>query len=145
MRPKKIVLCVNDNESELSVLCFLLVTNGFRPVPATSGREAIGIFSETAVDMVISDFSMPEMNGDALVLSLKQIVPYIPMVILGDPGTIGDRLHAADAVLNKKSVSSEEILSRVKLMCSRKRGPRKGTPRPPRKEPGIVTAEACVA
>lgn len=129
MRPKKIILCVDDNENELSVLKFLLNTNGYRVVSATSGQEAIHIFSEIVVDLVLSDFSMPQMNGDQLLRSLKQIASHIPMILLGDPQKVGDYLHAADAVLAKKGCSPEELLARIKLMSARKRGPRKGSTR----------------
>ena len=44
MRPKKVILCVDDNEQELSVLKFMLATNGYRVVSACTGQEAIGIF-----------------------------------------------------------------------------------------------------
>ncbi|KAA6458707.1 response regulator [Acidobacteria bacterium AB60] len=142
MRPKKIILCVDDNENELSVLTFLLNTNGYRVVPATSGQEAIGIFAETAVDLVLSDFAMPQMTGDQLVRSLKQIAAHIPMILLGDPQKMGDHLHAADAVLAKKNCSAEELLSRVKLMSARKRGPRKGSTRLARPEPQPAFAAA---
>jgi len=37
MRPKKVILCVDDNEQDLSVLKFMLVTNGYRVVAATNG------------------------------------------------------------------------------------------------------------
>ncbi len=36
MRPKKVILCVDDNEQELSVLKFMLVTNGYRVLAATN-------------------------------------------------------------------------------------------------------------
>jgi CheY-like chemotaxis protein len=129
MRPKKIILCVDDNEQELSVLKFMLATNGYRVVSANNGQEAIGIFADTAVDLVLSDFAMPQMNGDQLVNRLKQIAAHVPMILLGDPQKMGDHLHAADALLAKKSCSSQELLERIKLMSARKRGPRKGMPR----------------
>jgi two-component system response regulator CpxR len=129
MRPKKIILCVDDNETDLSVLKFLLATNGYRVVSANNGQEAIGIFADTAVDLVLSDFSMPQMNGDQLVRSLKQIASHIPMILLGDPQKMGENLHAADAVLAKKNCTSQELLDRIKLMSARKRGPRKGSTR----------------
>ena len=134
MRPKKIILCVDDNEQDLSVLKFLLNTNGYRVVSATNGQEAIGIFADTPVDLVLSDFSMPQMNGDQLVRSLKEIASHIPMILLGDPQKMGEYMHAADAVLAKKACSPEELLSRVKLMSARKRGPRKGSTRLQRAE-----------
>ena len=63
MRPKKVILCVDDNEQELSVLKFMLATNGYRVVSATNGQEAIDIFSEIQVDLVLADHAMPQMNG----------------------------------------------------------------------------------
>jgi len=139
MRPKKIILCVDDNEQDLSVLKFLLHTNGYRVVSATTGQKAIGIFADTTVDLVLSDFAMPQMNGDQLVRSLKQISSHIPMILLGDPQKMGDHLHAADAVLAKKHCSPEELLNRIKIMSARKRGPRKGSTRLPRPELAVAS------
>jgi CheY-like chemotaxis protein len=85
MRPKKVILCVDDNEQELSVLKFMLATNGYRVVSACTGQEAIGIFAGTQVDLVLADYAMPQMNGNQLVGRLKQIAPHIPMILLGDP------------------------------------------------------------
>jgi CheY-like chemotaxis protein len=129
MRPKKVILCVDDNEQELSVLKFMLATNGYRVVAATNGREAIGIFSETAVDLVLADYSMPQMNGCQLVERLKQIAAHVPMILLGDPQKMAGEMHAADALLAKKNCSSQELLERIKVMSARKRGPRKGSQR----------------
>lgn len=129
MRPKKIILCVNDNEQELSVLKFMLSTNGYRVMSACNGHEAIGIFSEMQVDLVLSEFAMPQMSGDQLVRRLKQIAAHIPMILLGDPQKMGDALHGADALLAKKNCSPHELLERIKVMSARKRGPRKGSTR----------------
>ena len=138
MRPKKIILCVNQNEQELSVLKFMLSTNGYRVVSASDGHEAIGIFSDMQVDLVLSDFTMPQMNGDQLVRRLKQIASHIPMILLGDPQKMGDALHGADALLAKKNCSPHELLERIKVMSARKRGPRKGSTR-------MVHAQLAVA
>src|SRR3954468_9605238 len=129
MRPKKIILCVDDNEQELSVLKFMLSTNGYRVVSANNGADAIDIFSDTAVDLVLSDYAMPQMNGDQLVNRLKQIASHVPMILLGDPQKMGDQMHGADALLAKKGCSPQELLERIKIMSARKRGPRKGAPR----------------
>jgi two-component system response regulator CpxR len=129
MRPKKIILCVDDNEQELSVLKFMLATNGYRVVSANNGADAIDIFADNAVDLVLSDYSMPQMNGDQLVTRLKQIAAHVPMILLGDPQKMGDQMHGADALLGKKTCSPQELLERIKVMSARKRGPRKGTTR----------------
>jgi CheY-like chemotaxis protein len=138
MRPKKIILCVDDNEQELSVLKFMLATNGYRVVSACTGQEAIGIFSELQVDLVLADFGMPQMNGLQLVDRLKQIASHVPMILLGDPQKMSSEMHAADALLAKKNCSPQELLERIKVMSARKRGPRKGALR-------MAPAELAVA
>ena len=130
MRPKKIILCVDDNEQDLSVLKFMLATNGYRVLSATNGQEAIGIFAETPVDLVLADFTMPQMNGSQLVDRLKQIAAHIPMILMGDPQRMSGEMHGADALLAKKNCTSQELLERIKVMSARKRGPRKGSLRP---------------
>src|SRR3974390_1440385 len=129
MRPKKIILCVDDNEQELSVLKFMLSTNGYRVLTASNAREAIDIFAETPVDLVLSDYAMPQMNGDQLVSRLKQMASHVPMILMGDPQKMGDHMHGADALLAKKNCTSHELLERIKVMSARKRGPRKGSTR----------------
>ena len=127
MRPKKVILCVDDNEQELSVLKFTLSTNGYRVVTANNGHDAIGVFSDHPIDLVLSDYAMPHMNGDQLVNRLKEIASHVPMILLGDPQKMCDQLHGADALLPKKTCSPQELLERIKVMSARKRGPRKGS------------------
>jgi len=129
MRPKKIILCVDDNEQELSVLKFMLSTNGYRVLTATSGQEAIAMFADAQVDLVLSDYAMPQMNGKQLAERVKRMAPHVPMILLGDPQTMGGEIHAADALLAKKNCSPQELLERIKVMSARKRGPRKGSQR----------------
>jgi len=129
MRPKKVILCVDDNEQELSVLKFMLATNGYRVVSASNGQQAISLFAETPVDLVLADFAMPQMNGSQLVDRLKQIASHVPMILLGDPQRMAGEMHAADALLAKKNCSPQELLERIKVMSARKRGPRKGSQR----------------
>ena len=130
MRPKKVILCVDDNEQDLSVLKFMLVTNGYRVLSAITGQEAIGIFADNLIDLVLADFSMPGMNGDQLVGRLKQIGAHVPMVLLGDLQKMNGQTYGADAVLAKKTCSAQELLERVKVMSARKRGPRKAVHAP---------------
>ncbi len=126
MRPKKVILCVDDNEQDLSVLKFMLSTNGYRVLSANNGQEAVSIFAENLVDLVLADFFMPQMSGDQLVGRLKQIASHVPMILLGDPQKMNGQIHGADALLAKKACSPQELLERVKIMSARKRGPRKG-------------------
>ncbi|MGP8251074.1 MAG: response regulator [Terracidiphilus sp.] len=128
MRPKKVILCVDDNEQELSILKFLLSTHGYKVVSAATGQEAIGVFSGLQVDLVLASYGMPQMNGGQLVDRLKRIAPSVPMILLGDPQA-ANQIHVADAMVARKNCSPLELLERIKVMSARKRGPRKGAQR----------------
>jgi CheY-like chemotaxis protein len=129
LRPKKIILCVDANENDLSVLSFMLSTNGYRVLAARNAHEAVALYSENAVDLVLANHALPQANGDQLVRRLKQIAHHVPMILLGDPLKMGEQIHGADAMLAKKNCSPQELLERIRVMSARKRGPRKGSTR----------------
>jgi two-component system, OmpR family, response regulator CpxR len=134
MRPKKVILCVDDNEQELSVLKLILTINAYRVFEASNGQEAIRIFgSAPQVDLVLADANMPQMSGGQLVERLKRMAGHVPMVLLSDAQAgassgSGD-IHVADALFMRKNCSTQELLELVKRMSARKRGPRKGAQR----------------
>ncbi len=138
MRPKKIILCVNDNEQELSVMSFLLTTHGYRVLSACNPKEAIALFEGHIVDLVLSEAAVAQCSGDQLIGQLKKRAAHVPMVLLGDPQKLNGQPHAADAFVAKKNCSPQDLLERVKIMSARKRGPRKGMHR-------AVAAELAVA
>jgi two-component system, OmpR family, response regulator CpxR len=130
MRPKKVILYVEDNEQELSVLRFLLEINGYKVLSASNGQEAIALFTKTPqIDLVLANTRMPQMTGHQLVERLKRIASYVPMLLLDDSQPGSGEIHAADAMMTRKNCSAQELLERIKVMSARKRGPRKGAQR----------------
>jgi CheY-like chemotaxis protein len=125
MRPKKTILCVDDNEQTLSVRKFLLETRGYRVYTAINGQDAISLFSETHIDLVLTDLGLPQMDGNALIGHLKEISPEVPMILTSDTVRAGERAHRADAFLAKGCCSPVELIERIRVMSARKRGPRK--------------------
>src|SRR6201999_2931798 len=71
MRPKKTILCVDDNEQALSVRKFMLETRGYRVLGALNGHEALEIFQAGNIDLVLSDLVKPQMDGNELVRRMK--------------------------------------------------------------------------
>lgn len=61
-----VVLCVDDEPNILSSLRRLLRANGYRVLLAESGVAALEVLRQEAVDVIISDMRMPEMNGAQL-------------------------------------------------------------------------------
>ncbi|HYK35830.1 response regulator [Alloacidobacterium sp.] len=125
MRPRKVILCVDDNEQALSVRKFLLETRGYRVISALSSEEALDIFRTGGIDLVLSDLLMPQMDGNELVRRMKELTPEVPMILVSGTVKAFDRASHADAFLPKGACTPLELLERIRIMSARKRGPKK--------------------
>jgi CheY-like chemotaxis protein len=130
MRPRKVILCVDSNEQALSVRKFMLETKGYRAVCVLHAQAALERFEAGGVDMVLSDLTIPGMDGNEMVRRMKQQAPEVPMVLIS--GTVKDfsRADAADAFLPKGANNSLELLERIRVLMVRKRGPKRQVDRP---------------
>ena len=127
MRPKKTILCVDDNEQALSIRKFMLETKGYRVLTCTTGREAIDVFRQSTVDLVLSDLMMSGMNGEELIRQLKEASPDTPAILLSAKVKAGNEGMHADVFLPKGTHDPAELLERIRLLLVRKRGPKKGS------------------
>ena len=125
MRPKKTILCVDDNEQSLSVRKFMLETRGYRVVTALNGQQALELFEKGGIDLVLSDLIMPQMDGNELVHRMKSMQPDVPMILMSGSVKAYERASHADAFLPKGACSPVEVLERIRVMIARKRGPKK--------------------
>ncbi len=131
MRPRKLILYVEDNEQILSVRKFLLETRGYRVVACASAAEALEhLHAATpgSIDLLISDLILPQMDGNELVRRAKQLLPGLPTLIISGTVTGYERAVAADAFLPKGACTPAEILDRIRILVARKRGPKKQLP-----------------
>src|ERR1700744_1967341 len=140
MRPKKTILCVDDNEQNLSVRKFLLETRGYRVLTASSSQQALELFREGGIDLVLSDLIMPYMDGNELVRRMKEIAPEVPALLISGSVKAFERANRADAFLPKGACSPVEMLERIRVMVARKRGPKKGHGARPLLRPGTAAA-----
>ena len=131
MRPRKTILCVDDNEQALSVRKFMLETRGYRVLTAHTSAEALELFGSSSIDLVLSDLLMPQMDGNELVRRIKELSPDVPTIILSGSVKNFERASSADAFLPKGACTPLEVLERIRVMIARKRGPRKAQPRLP--------------
>lgn len=133
MRPKKIVLCVDDNEAVLSQRCFLLETHGYRTLRAATPEVALGLvaaaeaYGPGSIALLLTDLVMPGMDGNELARMVKRMRPSLPVMIASGMVVNYDCATHADAFLPKGAASAAEMLERVKILCARKRGPKKAT------------------
>ncbi len=72
-----VVLAVDDDALVLTNTAAILEDLGHRVLQATSAREALAILDEHPVDLVVTDYAMPEMTGAQLAAALPASVPVL--------------------------------------------------------------------
>ncbi len=113
------VLIADDNADMREYLARLLVGAGYRVGTADDGREALAAIRAAPPDLVISDVMMPELDGLALVATLRAEprTAAVPVLLLsaraGQEASIEGLQAGADDYL-VKPFAAAELLARVR-------------------------------
>ena len=101
------ILLVDDEPQLLEVVGEILQSLGYSVATGANGLEALDIFKRKpdGFDLVISDMSMPNMDGEALARELVRIRPDIPIIICTgfslQPDEQSSRQHNIKACVSK--------------------------------------------
>jgi len=132
MKPKRTILCIDDNEQTLSHRKIVLETRGYRVASFARGEDALERFRQGGIDLVIADLAMPGLDGPQLIARIKQISPQTPAILISSKVRIYDHDSQADVFLTKGMYAPADLLERVRLLLMRKRGPKRMLQRPER-------------
>ena len=76
------ILIIDDEADILLILENILTEEGYYVVCASGGDEALELFKSESVDLVITDMSMPKMDGLSVMRRLKKMDEDIEVIIL---------------------------------------------------------------
>ncbi len=88
------ILVIDDEATQRDVLTGYLKKKGYKIFSASSGREGIEIAGRNPVDIILSDFKMPDLNGIEVLEQVKKINPEISFVIVTAYGTVENAVKA---------------------------------------------------
>jgi len=128
MRPKRTILCVDDNEQALSIRKVMLETRGYRVVACSNGQQALEAFRQGGVDLVLSDLLMPGLDGAALVDRIKDASPQTPAILFSGKVKAYEKDTRADVFLPKGMYAPMELLEKIRILLVKKRGPKRAHP-----------------
>ncbi len=80
----KTILVVDDSASMRQMIVFTLQSAGYETVEGVNGRDGLDNADKQAVDLVITDLNMPEMDGITLIKELraKESFKFTPILML---------------------------------------------------------------
>ncbi len=131
MKPKRTILCVDDNEQSLSLRKIMLETRGYRVAVCSRGEEALERFKQGGIDLVLTDMAMPGLDGPQLIAAIKNLSPTTPAILISSKVRIYDHDSKADVFLAKGMYVPADLLERIRVLLVRKRGPKKMLARSP--------------
>jgi signal transduction histidine kinase len=88
------VLVVDDDEMIRQLLHDALTMEGYQATTVQSGEAALQVLESSAVDVIITDLSMPGMNGLELIRRTNTDHPHVPKIIITGAGTIENAIEA---------------------------------------------------
>lgn len=117
----KVVLLVDDNFDYLQLYShYLTQTGDFAVITASGGHEAVEALKARHIDIVVSDFQMPNFGGADLLSWVLAHKPNIPFIFLSSMpevvGVAGHKLWLQKPMLPRDVIHS---LKRVKEILNR--------------------------
>ena len=118
---KKTILVVDDEERIRFLIEAYLKKEGFNVLQANNGEEALKIFKENTVDLVVLDIMMPIMDGWDTCRELRKI-SMVPVIILTAKGEDDDQLLGfklgTDSYVTKP-FSPKVLVAKIKALLKR--------------------------
>ncbi len=122
----KKILIVDDDLTLRKILQNSLEQRGYQVISVGSGTDALASFSQDVPDLVVSDVSMPEMDGFEFCRQLRSQPSgkLIPFIFLSAKGELDDRVQGhtigADNYLTKP-FEMKELLANIEALIERSR------------------------
>ena len=116
MNIREKVLIVEDEKSIAHFISTILSSNGYEPLQARTGTEAMTMISSHCPDLVILDLGLPDMDGIDILRSLREWSS-LPVVVVSARTHERDKVEALDLGADDyltKPFGTAELLARVR-------------------------------
>jgi DNA-binding NtrC family response regulator len=94
MMDRKLILIVEDDPKVGESIRLLLKKRGYETLLASNGKEALPLFRQEMVDLVITDLLMPKMDGIELLEAVKSLKPETEVIVISAQGTVEKAVQA---------------------------------------------------
>jgi DNA-binding NtrC family response regulator len=88
------ILVIDDEEIQREALAGHLSNQGFQVLIADNGKTGVELLQQNLVDLILTDFRMPDMTGLQVLQAARQLNPEIEVVIITAYGSVGGAVDA---------------------------------------------------
>lgn len=91
---KPSILVVDDEPNSLFGICQILTDEGFKVIPAESGKQALEKLKTDLINVVVTDERMPGLSGMELLSEIKKMDQQIPVILITAYGSVSMAVEA---------------------------------------------------
>lgn len=91
------LLLIDDEEVQVQSLKTFLSKRGYKIYTSLSAKNALEIIKSNNIDIVLTDYKMPDLDGLTTLIKIKEINPEIDVVIMTAYGTIENAVEIMKA------------------------------------------------
>ena len=91
-----VVLIIDDSPTELHLFQSMLEKAGFDTLVADSGEEGLKKIGTDGFDLVLTDIKMPGMDGLEMAQRIKEMNPWMPIVVVTGYGSEANEAKAEE-------------------------------------------------
>lgn len=116
------IMVVEDDAALRKMMSSVLERNGYRPLPAEDGEQALQLLEREQADLIITDVMMPNMDGYELTELLRQSNYNMPILMVTVKETYGDKHRGFSAGIDDymvKPIDINEMILRVHALLRR--------------------------
>jgi len=118
-KPMATILLIDDEESVRRFFQAVLERAGYQVLTAENGKRGLRLLEHEAVDLIVVDILMPEMDGMELIPLLRKTRPAIKMIAISGGSGLMNYLDAAKDLgahdTLEKPFSPQELLDAVSV------------------------------
>ena len=93
---KPTVLVIDDETGILESLRILLKNEGFTPIIANGGKQALDQLAELRPDIILSDVRMPNVGGVQVLSAARALDPEMPVILMTAQATLQSAMQAVN-------------------------------------------------
>ncbi len=93
---------------------------GFRVLTASSGELGVALATRNRVDVVVTDYEMPGINGEDVATAVKAINPRIPVIMFSGSTLIPPRLRRVVDAFCDKAGSRDKLVGVIHRLLQKK-------------------------